>query len=198
MQEELGEPGRGRAEPGGACCPPGPQPCTLLPLPGSGLGLSWDLGSSAHCERSRRWQRAAATQGFAWGLPGVNKRGGFGGTRAESLFGVWMMNKLSMEQFSTNCWGSAWKHDPEHRDIHARHWGPRGGVGTVSPVAAPAGGPWEVPPPQHRALGQMWVGDTNFTPSPRTLLGRLDLFHCVQVGSHFAKNLCFSLLGLQN
>lgn len=40
--------------------------------------------------------------------------------------------------------------------------------------------------------------DMGFTLFPQLLLGLLDLFHCVQVESHFAKNLCFFLQGLQN
>lgn len=81
--------------------PPNPQPCTLIPSPGSRLGLGWDLGCSVLCEQSRWQQGAAATEGFTQRLPGLKKRGVSGGNWAESLFGVWMMNKLVMEWFST-------------------------------------------------------------------------------------------------
>lgn len=64
----------------------------------------------------------------------------------------------------------------------------------MSPVAAPAGGPGRC----HHPSMVPWVGDMGFTLSPWLLLGLLDLFHCVQVESHFAKNLCFFLQGLQN
>lgn len=74
------------------------------------------LGSGCSAHRGQSWwcQGPTKTWDIAKGSL-ASAETHFGSTWAESLLGVWMMNKLIMEWFSTRFWGCAQKRDHGHK-----------------------------------------------------------------------------------